>query len=136
MAVCPLPNQNQLFSRYMELCGIHRVKKPCTAVLELLEEDQVSRTDRLAKESRALQVPVTALAAELPRVGSDVISLATRTSLCLHDGRPMHVGVRQLIALLELIRDLPLLERLDLSNLSNCFGNQCWYRAADGHTCY
>lgn len=59
---CVLPTQNQLYAYYIARCNFHQVSKPNKAVLQLLEEDELSLVSRLESESAQIGVPVTDLA--------------------------------------------------------------------------
>ncbi|RNF19845.1 putative protein kinase A regulatory subunit [Trypanosoma conorhini] len=127
-----VPDQNQLHALYMFRCGELRVGKPNREMLVLLAEDDRACLSRLRAEARARGVSIDELrtieddAAESRQRREATVPLAMRRVLRLApvvgavDAR-VHVGARGALAIVDVARELPLLEVLDLSNLTALF---------------
>lgn len=129
-----LPNQNQLYAYYLSRCGHYRVGKPNSAVLQLLAENEPSRLVRLKAESVELGIPVSSVVEMEMDTGSDapmefgVLPLAQQTMFRLAVPASasaalteVYIGARGMMPLLELVSSLPLIEEIDLSNVSSWF---------------
>ena len=119
-------NQNQLFARFIELCGKYHIKKPSRYLLNLLQEDDRSRKLRLLGEAAQLQLQYN----ELPEVESDTAaSMAARAEIAplaassrlSFPANSEFLGARGVCVLLELIGELPALQYLDLSGVGNVY---------------
>lgn len=125
-----LPDQNHLYAYYLSRCGAYHVGRPNRYVLDLLEEDIPSRFKRLKYEAkvRGLEdwMDLEEIECEpeekqlqhihmIPLAKRKVIRLGTANS------EQIHVGSRGMMALLDVVSLLPLLEKIDFSNLSS------WY---------
>ncbi|ESL09395.1 hypothetical protein TRSC58_02882 [Trypanosoma rangeli SC58] len=127
-----VPDQNQLYALYMFRCGELRVGKPNREMLALLAEDDRACLSRLKAEARVRGVSVDDLrtieddTAELRQRREATVPLAMRRVLRLTpvvgavDAR-VHVGARGALAIVDVARELPFLEVLDLSNLTSLF---------------
>ncbi|KAG5504332.1 hypothetical protein JKF63_04777 [Porcisia hertigi] len=142
----PLPSQNQLYGYYVARCGHHRVLRPHRAVLALLEEDAASHAKRLAREAAARIVSVADLeeiedraeAEARARDRAAVIPLSKMRTFRLAEPEgkaalsPLYVGARGLLPILDLIAELPLLEKVDLSNLASLYDNDTFAGSTQG----
>ncbi|KEG07937.1 putative protein kinase A regulatory subunit [Trypanosoma grayi] len=134
-----VPNQNQLYALYMFRCGELRVGKPNKEMLALLAEDDRAWNLRLRDEAREREISVDDLqeieadTAERQREREAMVPLAMRRVLRLEpewcssscvssssDDR-VHVGARGALAIVEVARELPFMEVLDLSNLTSLY---------------
>ncbi|AAZ12980.1 cyclic nucleotide-binding domain containing protein, putative [Trypanosoma equiperdum] len=131
------PDQNQLYALYMHRCGAHGVGKPSREMLALLTEDDKAWQSRVTEEAHQRGVKVE----DLQEIEGDTVERQREresvTPLAFHrvfrltpfiannerDGSAarIHVGARGLLAILDVVRELPFLEVLDLSNLTSLF---------------
>lgn len=129
-----VPDQNQLYALYMFSCGEVGVGKPNKEMLALLAEDDRAWESRLSREARERGVAVDDLqriendTAELQQKREEVVPLAFRRVFRLNpaaeDGglsARVHTGARGAMAILRVVRELPFLEVLDLSNLTSLY---------------
>ncbi|CCW63727.1 unnamed protein product [Phytomonas sp. EM1] len=132
-----LPTQNQLYAFYISRCAHHRVGKPNKQVLDLLYEDELSRLSWQQAEAEEHHISLEELrdiegdTSFTPQTNDTPLSLKTtfRLPSSLLDDGPVHVGARGMLAILDLIQELPLLEEVDLSNVTS------WYIVdASAHT--
>eukprot|EP00796_Vickermania_ingenoplastis_P000363 gene363-208_t len=127
-----LADQNQLYAYYLSRCGTYHVHRPNRFVLELLEEDIPAHYKRLKYESKQRQLPDWMALEEIEGDTEEqkerricMIPLSKRRLFRITGtgtlGEEIHLGARGMMAVLDLVAQLPLVEELDLSNLSS------WY---------
>nr|CCC91994.1 conserved hypothetical protein [Trypanosoma congolense IL3000] len=134
-----VPDQNQLYALYLHRCGDRGVGKPNKEMLALLDEDDKAWETRITDEARQRGVTMEDLCeiegdtAERQRERRAITPLAFRRvfklTSCMErdhvDGAGatarIHVGARGLLAILDVVRELPFLEVLDISNLTSLF---------------
>ncbi|KAH8611027.1 Cyclic nucleotide binding domain [Trypanosoma vivax] len=146
-----VPDQNQLYALYIYACGVHRVGKPNKEMLMLLAEDDRAWESRVTKEAKERGITVEDLremegdTEEQRKQRYRMVPLAFRRVLRLVPQQPtgatqsaisceglsssdiepaagsVHIGARGVLAILDVVRELPFLEVLDLSNLTSIF---------------
>ncbi|CCW68246.1 unnamed protein product [Phytomonas sp. Hart1] len=138
-----LPTQNQLYAFYISRCAHHRVGKPNEQVLELLLEDEFSRLSWQKAEAAEHLISLD----ELHDMEGDSPStlqnndtpLAMKTTFRLPnsslDEGPVHIGARGMLSILDLIQELPLLEEVDLSNVTSWYIADAFTHTREGAPC-
>lgn len=130
-----LPDQNHLYAYYLLRCGVHRVGRPNKYVLQLLEEDIPSHFRRLKYEAKTRELADWMDLEEIEYVSEEqqlqrihMFPLAKRTSLRLGtlSSEKIYLGTRGMMAFLDLIEHLPLLEKIDFSNISSWYTNDAF----------
>jgi hypothetical protein len=116
-----LPSQNELYALYIKTCCSLGIRKPNKHIVDLLAEDSYSRRRRLEREATALQVHPSVLEADAEVEDTAVQPVSTLEELP-DMVRCGHLGAKGVIALLtSIVKECPLLQRLDLSALPNLF---------------
>lgn len=132
-----LPDQNQLYAYYLSRCGTHRVGRPHRSVLALLEEDAPAHYRRLRREAKERAIEDWTTLEEVENDSEEVraqrvqvVPLAKKKVFQLadlvHPHEPTHVGTRGMMAVLDLVAQLPLLEELDFSSCASWFVNDAF----------
>lgn len=125
-----LPDQNHLYAYYLTRCGVYRVGRPNRYVLELLEEDIPSRFKRLKYEAKLRGLEdwmdleeIEGESEERQLLHIRMLPLSKRRVFRIgsNDSENIHLGSRGMMAVLDVIALLPLVEKIDLSNISS------WY---------
>ena len=122
-----VPSNDSMYALYMRLCGEHRIRKPNKFLLSLMPPDSnkvINGTDDL--EEDAGESAVVAAAPPMPVPKFAALKTIDFTNVVL--------GNAGVLAFLELLREMPFFEVLDLSPLPDIFTHDALKSGPSGNS--